>query len=139
MGKDSIAAAADATDSVDPSLKRITLNYKPLTLAPGETRAILSFGVLQLNRAAAATAADRLARLAPEAIAGLSAAQLAQVANFDTANIPSTAPLPEVKGVLAGKFVAGDGTTPVTQGKICLLYTSPSPRDRQKSRMPSSA
>ena len=26
-----------------------------------------------------------------------------------------------------------------TQGKICLLYTSPSPRDRQKSRMPSSA
>ena len=24
-------------------------------------------------------------------------------------------------------------------GKICLLYTSPSPRDRQKSRMPSSA
>ena len=25
------------------------------------------------------------------------------------------------------------------QGKFCLLYTSPSPRDRQKSRMPSSA
>ena len=26
-----------------------------------------------------------------------------------------------------------------TSNKICLLYTSPSPRDRQKSRMPSSA
>ena len=26
-----------------------------------------------------------------------------------------------------------------TQFDICLLYTSPSPRDRQKSRMPSSA
>ena len=25
------------------------------------------------------------------------------------------------------------------QQKLCLLYTSPSPRDRQKSRMPSSA
>ena len=25
------------------------------------------------------------------------------------------------------------------EGDICLLYTSPSPRDRQKSRMPSSA
>ena len=25
------------------------------------------------------------------------------------------------------------------QGTLCLLYTSPSPRDRQKSRMPSSA
>ena len=26
-----------------------------------------------------------------------------------------------------------------SSGNICLLYTSPSPRDRQKSRMPSSA
>ena len=25
------------------------------------------------------------------------------------------------------------------ENKVCLLYTSPSPRDRQKSRMPSSA
>ena len=30
-------------------------------------------------------------------------------------------------------------TTSDTQGGTCLLYTSPSPRDRQKSRMPSSA
>ena len=27
----------------------------------------------------------------------------------------------------------------ISEDKICLLYTSPSPRDRQKSRMPSSA
>ena len=27
----------------------------------------------------------------------------------------------------------------ITQNNSCLLYTSPSPRDRQKSRMPSSA
>ena len=26
-----------------------------------------------------------------------------------------------------------------SQSDVCLLYTSPSPRDRQKSRMPSSA
>ena len=26
-----------------------------------------------------------------------------------------------------------------TNGKICLLYTSPSPRDKRQSRMPSSA
>ena len=26
-----------------------------------------------------------------------------------------------------------------TEDNVCLLYTSPSPRDRQKSRMPSSA
>ena len=29
--------------------------------------------------------------------------------------------------------------TPSYSRNICLLYTSPSPRDRQKSRMPSSA
>ena len=27
----------------------------------------------------------------------------------------------------------------IEQNKACLLYTSPSPRDREKSRMPSSA
>ena len=32
-----------------------------------------------------------------------------------------------------------NGDLKVTQHIDCLLYTSPSPRDRQKSRMPSSA
>ena len=32
-----------------------------------------------------------------------------------------------------------DGIKITATGTICLLYTSPSPRDRQKSRMPSSA
>ena len=31
------------------------------------------------------------------------------------------------------------GIAEVDEAKCCLLYTSPSPRDRQKSRMPSSA
>ena len=31
------------------------------------------------------------------------------------------------------------GMDPVGVAATCLLYTSPSPRDRQKSRMPSSA
>ena len=35
-------------------------------------------------------------------------------------------------------MVSAGGTVYVMDG-ICLLYTSPSPRDRQKSRMPSSA
>ena len=49
--------------------------------------------------------------------------QLAQVANdyyFDEAE-------------LAKNFIEREAAT------LCLLYTSPSPRDRQKSRMPSSA
>ena len=35
-------------------------------------------------------------------------------------------------------FLRGENGCPIC-GSSCLLYTSPSPRDRQKSRMPSSA
>ena len=54
-------------------------------------------------------------------------------------------------GVLAGTIIpgllGGDDEVPsvatvgpsVTQMATCLLYTSPSPRDRTRSRMPSSA
>ena len=45
-----------------------------------------------------------------------------------------------------GLFAAAWAGTPyvpinyrLTQGEICLLYTSPSPRDKRQSRMPSSA
>ena len=43
-----------------------------------------------------------------------------------------------------GKFtrkarLVGDGHKTDTPSSICLLYTSPSPRDRTRSRMPSSA
>ena len=37
------------------------------------------------------------------------------------------------------KKVAQTSSAVMIQGETCLLYTSPSPRDRQKSRMPSSA
>ena len=40
----------------------------------------------------------------------------------------------EVKSLKEFKFVLR-----ARKGNTCLLYTSPSPRDRQKSRMPSSA
>ena len=34
---------------------------------------------------------------------------------------------------------AAKSTAKTTQSGVCLLYTSPSPRDRTRSRMPSSA
>ena len=38
-----------------------------------------------------------------------------------------------------GAAAAPAAAKPEAKAKTCLLYTSPSPRDRQKSRMPSSA
>ena len=46
-------------------------------------------------------------------------------------------------GVVVGLAGTGDGNTGITlqsmQSLVCLLYTSPSPRDLSTSRMPSSA
>ena len=54
----------------------------------------------------------------------------AALSSTDTLNItPPTENAPSTEGPIIG----------VTVGGSCLLYTSPSPRDRQKSRMPSSA
>ena len=47
----------------------------------------------------------------------------------DINNLPST---------INGQSVT-DVIEAITQVNACLLYTSPSPRDREKSRMPSSA
>ena len=67
-----------------------------------------------------------------------------------SADSPVSADADLMQGVISRQldaFARGDATTafaqasPVIQAKFesCLLYTSPSPRDRQKSRMPSSA
>ena len=48
-------------------------------------------------------------------------------------NIVSQAVLEAQGSVLTNKYAEG------YPGKSCLLYTSPSPRDSRKSRMPSSA
>ena len=49
------------------------------------------------------------------------------LANFDDERAPFTCPAHQTYKTPNGKW------------KTCLLYTSPSPRDRQRSRMPSSA
>ena len=44
-----------------------------------------------------------------------------------------------VHSTIANGLVTAIDTTEAERMPGCLLYTSPSPRDRQKSRMPSSA
>ena len=44
---------------------------------------------------------------------------------------------PDLKA--SANFISLQEELATTENKVCLLYTSPSPRDRQKPRMPSSA
>ena len=69
-----------------------------------------------------------------------------QIADHHSAATPLPAPLPTASGkALKGKpqlrFEGGEHTAigDSTLLRFCLLYTSPSPRDRTRSRMPSSA
>ena len=64
-----------------------------------------------------------------------SAARMKEVAKLVTAdNDPKIVVLSAMSGTTNGLVEIG-----ALLYKNCLLYTSPSPRDRQKSRMPSSA
>ena len=54
-----------------------------------------------------------------------------QPAPVPKTNTPETPKTPEVK--------QSEVKPPITTAKVCLLYTSPSPRDKRQSRMPSSA
>ena len=45
----------------------------------------------------------------------------------------------EAKGATSSKESTKRYGQEFNKSQVCLLYTSPSPRDRQKSRMPSSA
>ena len=46
---------------------------------------------------------------------------------------------PEEIGKKTEAQKAADNDAPLAYGYVCLLYTSPSPRDQRGSRMPSSA
>ena len=67
-----------------------------------------------------------------------------QLQQVDTEGVPETTRAVEVTNVTRADGVQptpvrDDILNQAPQREGCLLYTSPSPRDRQKSRMPSSA
>ena len=79
----------------------------------------------------------------------LGAGELAYSSNSNKLFIghPSSSAVTAIGGALyvemldhsAGTLTASSAVLVDANSKICLLYTSPSPRDRTRSRMPSSA
>ena len=66
---------------------------------------------------------------------------VSQVADGAPADVIITADRISFDAALAAGFdgVDGDSGLPIATNHLCLLYTSPSPRDAHESRMPSSA
>ena len=77
----------------------------------------------------------------PKMIANIAGGHLSMRWNLKGPNqtvISACASATDAIGMAMRLILAGDADAMITGG-TCLLYTSPSPRDRQKSRMPSSA
>ena len=55
------------------------------------------------------------------------------------ADIDKALPIVETEIKVPGEEQIAVAEQETDNEQVCLLYTSPSPRDRQKSRMPSSA
>ena len=84
-----------------------------VTIAPGDTAAFMHFAAPQYNNAAALASAERLSQLPPEALSGLSAAEVGAIRNWAVpANaISSLEPLPAFGGTVTGRVLEHDGVT----------------------------
>jgi len=106
---------------------QMTASWGKVTVPAGQTVELMHFVSQQTIRAAALASARRLIQLPPEALAGLSASDAANIANFRVpVNLTSTlAALPPFTGSVSGQVIAGDGATPVPSALVSLQSTDP--------------
>ena len=156
-GKDGAAGAngRDGRDGTDGQDARINVNSagqyvvsdssgKSVTVATDEQVTLTKDELTALIESVAATATANLIAESAELTAEIQAENEARIEAIQAeaeARIEALTVAAEER--LAIKTLAVSNTVSIValedQWKTCLLYTSPSPRDRQKSRMPSSA
>ena len=139
-----IAATADRhlaehlkSPTVDPSFRKMVGGIKRKLFKPAKSRAPLDKEILQdafnlIEDGGRLQDCRTLCRLNLEFYAMLRWAEVSELCmediRFDTTGLLLHIRKSKTDQLGVGEFV-----------RVCLLYTSPSPRDRQKSRMPSSA
>ncbi|MEO8682116.1 MAG: carboxypeptidase-like regulatory domain-containing protein, partial [Vicinamibacterales bacterium] len=106
----------------------LLVRWNGVTVQPGQTVAFAHFLVQQPKKTSAIAAAQRLAQLPPEAMAGLSAEERSQILNWavpadGSSPLISIGTAAERTAVVSGRALAGDGTTPVRNASV--VYTSP--------------
>ncbi len=106
---------------------RLRTVWTGVTVPPGQTVALLHFGVQETGFLAARAAAERLVQLPPEALTGLTAGDLGTIANFAVppGGTSTVAPLPPLDGTAMGTAFEGDGSTPVPGARVHLRSNHP--------------
>ena len=84
-----------------------------VTVPPGGEIVFMHFASQQTSRNAALASAQRLDQLPPEALAGLSPAELAAIQNFvvPAGGVSTLTPLPSIGGAITGQVLADDNIT----------------------------
>jgi hypothetical protein len=106
---------------------RFIYGWDGVTVMPGETIALMHFGVQQLTTDAAVASAQRLTQLPPEALAGMSAEEVAAVRNWvmPADGVSTVPPLPALDGTVTGRVFEANGVTPVPFATVRVRSTHP--------------
>jgi hypothetical protein len=115
-------ATSAVLNGIDDSYGQLDYQWSNVTIAPRATVAYMHFGVQQTSRAAARASVERLFQLPPEALAGLTQAEIGEIRNFAVPADGSSAvaPLPSLNGTVTGRVLASDAATAVPYGQVQL-------------------
>jgi len=111
-------------DTGTSSPANLALQWSSVTIPAGESVAFMHFVVPHANQEAAQACAERLVQIPPEALLGLSLAEIAMVKNFalPADGSSSLEPLPPLTGEVTGHVLAGDGVT--SAGSTTVYFKS---------------
>ena len=100
--------------------------WSAVTVQPGQSAIFMHFVSQHPTRAGAFAAAQRLAQLPPEALAGLSADERASIVNWvvPADGVSSVQPLPARTGSVTGRSITGDGQTGAALSKVTLTSSN---------------
>src|SRR5262249_45027345 len=109
-----------ATRTEDGAYALLSYRWNALTIPAGGSVVLMQVLSGQADRDRAQAAAERLAALPPELLAGMSEAEGSAVLNFHVPDHLSSAvpPLPGNDGELTGHVLAGDRATVVPNGTV---------------------
>ena len=122
---------ANASGAAKPQKEEVTLETKKQTAAVvSDSKALVKNGLsADSNTVASSSPSDASAVPKPASIDPLAQQQETEKKHQEEADAEFALAMQQVEAELAS----------IDDSQICLLYTSPSPRDQRGSRMPSSA